>query len=94
MKSKSYLLLIIGILALSMLVGWTAFGQKQSSSRTVWEYKVVYRNSSLPLPTNVLDELGAEGWELVAVRDGHSININDGYGNSNNQEVHYFKRAK
>lgn len=72
--------LLIIALAVLFLVGWTA-----QSSRVQWEYKVV--NSNKGSPPKDINELGIEGWELVAVR-----NITFG-GNSMNAE-YIFKRAK
>jgi predicted negative regulator of RcsB-dependent stress response len=46
------------------VVGWTVYGQKQqpSAHKATWEYKIV--NS---LSEAQLNQLGSEGWELVAV---------------------------
>jgi hypothetical protein len=49
------------------LVGWTSYGQKQKSSRTIWEYKMVYARATNQGENSleILSSHGAEGWELV-----------------------------
>lgn len=72
--------LLIIALAVLFLVGWTA-----QSTRVSWEYRVV--NSNKGTPPKDINELGIEGWELVAIRnpifDGNSLNAE-----------YIFKRAK
>ncbi len=67
------------LIALSILIfaGWTVNGQKQSQPKVTWEYKVVSETDKI-----ALNDLGAQGWELVTVEMGGA------------QEVYYFKRAK
>jgi hypothetical protein len=77
MKPKSYLFLIFAAIAFIAATGWAGYGQKQSPSRAVWEYKIVNESDKVSL-----NELGAQGWELVTVEMGGA------------QEVYYFKRAK
>jgi hypothetical protein len=60
-----------------ILAGWTGYGQKQGPPKTVWEYKIVSESDKLSL-----NDLGAQGWELVTVQMGGA------------QEVYYFKRSK
>ena len=74
-KKSSYLILI-GFVFLS-LIGWTVYGQKQSQPKAMWEYRVVSETDKISL-----NELGAQGWELVTVEMGGA------------QEVYYFKRTK
>jgi hypothetical protein len=56
------------------LAAWTAYAQAQRSGSRgqTWEYRVVriptYPNSNMTSPEDaqrVLNELGADGWELV-----------------------------
>lgn len=63
MKSK-YPWLVAVVLMVCFL-GLNIRGQKQVPARTGWEYKsVVSSSGSLEY---VLNDLGAQGWELVAV---------------------------
>ncbi len=82
MKAKINWIVILIASGLLMLAGWTVYGQKKSvpaptTTRTVWEYKVISETDKISL-----DEMGAQGWELVTVEMGGA------------QEVYYFKRAK
>lgn len=77
MKLKPYLFMILAAMAFICLGGWAGYGQKQGSSRAAWEYKIVNESDKVSL-----NELGAQGWELVTVGMGGA------------QEVYYFKRAK
>jgi lipopolysaccharide export system protein LptC len=80
MRSKgSWLLFILAVVALC-LAGWTGNGQKQSTKlqRSIWEYKIVQGTAD----DAQLNQLGSEGWELLAVAV------------ANDQVSYYFKRAK
>jgi hypothetical protein len=66
MKTKSKLVLGFIAVALFCLVGWS--GKAQSSSRTIWEYKVLtsYGTNDTPPPSlDQFNQMGADGWELV-----------------------------
>ena len=84
MKTKySWLLAIIVMLC---LLGFNIHGQKQSSGRTNWEYKSVFSTSaSLEY---VLNDLGAQGWELIA------IDVNSSDKNGLKGTKYYLKRAR
>ncbi len=84
MKNKIYLSLVL--VAVLCLVGWTGFAQKSSPARQTWEYKE-FRS---PVGEKELNELGAQGWELVAVLENLSISAGSGYG----RPTYYLKRAK
>lgn len=82
MKAKVNWIVILIASSVLILAGWTVYGQQKKGvpappPRTVWEYKVVSETDKISL-----DELGAQGWELVTVEMGGA------------QEVYYFKRAK
>lgn len=78
MRSKSSRIIAIMALCLVSLAGWTVYGQKQQPTpRAVWEYKVVSETDKISL-----NDMGAQGWELVTVEMGGA------------QEVYYFKRVK
>ena len=77
MKSKSNWAIALLVFGFLTIAGWTVYGQKQSAPRTVWEYKVVSESDKTSL-----NDMGAQGWELVTVEMGGA------------QEVYYFKRVK
>ncbi|MGB7922400.1 MAG: hypothetical protein WCF57_04070 [Pyrinomonadaceae bacterium] len=77
MRQKPYLFLMLAAIALIVLGSWAGYGQKQSPSRIVWEYKIVNESEKISL-----NEMGAQGWELVTVAMGGA------------EEVYYFKRVK
>ena len=63
MKSKSPWLAAVFLMV--CFLGLNIRGQKQASARTDWEYKSVFSTSaSLEY---ALNDLGAQGWELVAI---------------------------
>lgn len=66
MKNRFYLALVVA--ALLCLAGWTARAQYSTRSvpRQAWEHTQLQGNSSYVL-TSKLNELGQEGWQLVAV---------------------------
>lgn len=72
-------MLAILVFAALCLGGWTSYGEKQSlkPARATWEYKILQG-----VTEEQLNQLGAGGWELVAVAAG------------NGQVSHYFKRAR
>ncbi|HEY0544001.1 MAG TPA: hypothetical protein VGC91_01290 [Pyrinomonadaceae bacterium] len=78
MRAKINWMIILIALCVSIFAGWTVYAQKQSAPpKVVWEYKVVSETDKVSL-----NDLGAQGWELVTVVMGGA------------QEVYYFKRAK
>lgn len=68
-----------------LLVGWTAYGQKAKISRAAWEYKMVIVSRSSNQAQTIMNENGAEGWELIQAR----LPAGDGY-----DLVLLFKRPK
>ncbi len=77
MKSKSNWVVVVIAMGVLMIAALTVHGQKQSTPRVMWEYKVVSETDKISL-----NEMGAQGWELVTVEMGGA------------QEVYYFKRVK
>ena len=76
---------IILIIAIVFITGWSGRGQSASEEATnkAWEYKVIHH-----LNEQKLNELGAEGWELVTVLPAISS------GSSTGVTTFYLKRAK
>jgi hypothetical protein len=75
--------------ALTLIVcflGLTSRGQEQTSATTSWEYASVFSTSSST--GFVLNDLGAKGWELVAV----DVTANDKNGFKGT--TYYLKRRK
>jgi hypothetical protein len=91
-KQRLMLVVILTLITLSCVVGWSVLAQ--SSSKITWEYKVVsiYGPSITNPPPNVheLNEAGAQGWELVAIRSGEFPNV----ASNQFRTDYYFKRAK
>jgi hypothetical protein len=84
MKTK-YRWVLTAVLMLCLLA-LTVYGQKQNTARTTWEYKSVFSTSaSLEY---VLNDLGTQGWELVA------IDVNKVDNNGLKGVKYYLKRAK
>jgi hypothetical protein len=83
MKTKYAALL--GLLLILCFLGLTIQGQKQTPARTTWEYKSLF-SSSGDL-AYVLNDLGAQGWELVTI----DVNSNK---NGLKGATYYLKRAK
>lgn len=81
MKKTTGILLVL--VALLSAFGWSGYAQKRPP-KTAWEYKAL-RNQDLSDQT--LNDLGAQGWELVSV----AAYGNPGTGSS---QTAYLKRAK
>jgi hypothetical protein len=91
-KQRSMLVVILALVALCCVV---SFGVRAQNSPTVtWEYKVVstYGPSITNPPPNVneLNNAGAKGWELVAIRSGEFPKV----GSNQFRTDYYLKRAK
>ncbi|HEX3559178.1 MAG TPA: DUF4177 domain-containing protein [Pyrinomonadaceae bacterium] len=71
MQAKRFLLAVVVAALLLCAVGWTGYAQRAKTKRTAWEYKVVsFSNQSVDRESlNTLNELGAQGWELVGVSE-------------------------
>jgi hypothetical protein len=92
MKQRSILVVILALVALSCVVSWGV--RAQSSSKVTWEYRVVstYGPSITNPPPNIseLNEAGAKGWELVAIRSGEFPKV----GSNQFRTDYFLKRAK
>jgi hypothetical protein len=92
MKQRPMLVLILALVALSFVLSWGV--RAQNSARVTWEYKVVstYGPSTTNPPPNAneLNAVGANGWELVAIRSGEFPNV----GATQFRTDYYYKRAK
>ena len=87
MKSNLRLLLIVVTISLVTFFGWSVMGQQTPAPKAVWEHTVV---SSSGDNSFRLNQLGSEGWELVAVRSEENF-----VGNVRQMEVKYYlKRTK
>ena len=53
----------IATIALFVVFSWIGFKEVRSETRSIWEYKEVHSSAA------DLNELGAQGWELVTVTD-------------------------
>lgn len=69
-------------IALFLCTALAAGGWTMQTSRTQWEYKIVYK-----LNEKRANELGSDGWELVAIGGM-------GSGPASNVETFVFKRPK
>jgi hypothetical protein len=81
----------IGIVAAVLfgLVGWTGFGQRtQRATQAAWEYKVVYVPGARNLSEKAMNDMGAQGWELVTFQPINNEGGTIGAGN------YFFKRAR
>jgi hypothetical protein len=89
MKSNPRFLLIVATLSLIVALGWGVRGQQQTpAAKVIWEHLVV--SSSTGDNSARLSQLGAGGWELVAVRSEEKFT-----GNFRQMEVtYYLKRAQ
>lgn len=84
MRKKSGL--FSATLILLCLSGWTVSAQRQSLSRTAWEYMTTGTYDPKYKGDVTLNELGAQGWELVSVTSGCN--------NGSCWTACYLKRAK
>lgn len=87
MKKRLRLILLATVLLLTV-VGWTSYGQRQRATQTNWEYKVVFAPGARAMTEKMLNDLGAQGWELVTFQQINQEGVTIGAGN------YYFKRVK
>ena len=78
MKVKN--LLVVAMVAVMLMVGWSVYAQKSKPAKNTWEYK---RVQILGGQEKSLNELGAQGWELVAIDNNETA-----------LSIYVFKRAR
>lgn len=88
MRLKNLLLLVLAAAALLVVIGWTAQGR--GPSRLAWEYQI--ERVLVSQESERLNELGAQGWELVGVPAGDSVETRD--GREYHYRYYYLKRQK
>jgi hypothetical protein len=87
MKTRVWLVAIVAAVLFG-LVGWTGFGQRQRAAQTTWEYRVVYVPGVRNMSEKAMNDLGAQGWELVTFQAINNEGGTIGAGN------YFFKRAR
>ena len=88
MKTRIWLVVIVAAVLFG-LAGWTSFGQRpQRTTQQTWEYKVVYVPGARNLSEKAMNDMGAQGWELITFQ---SINNEGGTIGAGN---YFFKRAR
>ncbi len=91
MKIRSKLALVLALVAVLFLVGWTS--RAEQSSKKDWEYKAVtiWHNPDVMQPNvKELNDLGDDGWELVT-----TIPSEDTRGATHHSRLTcYFKRPR
>ena len=81
MKQKAYLVLVV--LGILCMVGWTGYSQKKNELRGGWEFTAVHTEDEA-------NKLGAQGWDLVTVRS--DLDLREGSGNS--RPIYHLKRPR
>lgn len=79
----SRLRIVLSIVVLLCLVGWSAYAQGQRPARQLWEYRIVETQflesyTAAEQVQQILNQGGADGWELVRI----------------DEKRYYFKRPK
>ena len=82
MKKSLYFALALVVLLFAL--AWGGYGQRQSQRKILWEYLTVSNWDGKNQKATDLNQLGAQGWELV------SVGTTDSSGNT----LLYFKRVK
>jgi hypothetical protein len=67
---NSYLLWFM--IAIFCIASWTAQGQNSGMKKGMWEYKTLYTNTTGFQWDTTFNELGAQGWELVAATNSEN----------------------
>lgn len=71
-RVRQWLLMVVVIAMAGLILSWTGYAQKQGAAKIQWEYKVVFvddaQGSKISETEKMLNDLGAQGWELVQYR--------------------------
>lgn len=89
---RSLWVLGLAIVALLSFASWG--GRAQGPQRKTWEYKVMveqYGAQPAKLSEQRINQLGAEGWELV---DTRVVTIQQAGGGTQYRTDYHFKRAR
>jgi hypothetical protein len=88
MRKKVWLIAVVAAFVFG-LMGLTGYGQRQQRGvQTTWEYKVMYVPGVRHMSERVMNDLGAQGWELVTFQAINNEGGTIGAGN------YFFKRAR
>ena len=88
MRRNTWLALSLLVLATLAAVGWRA--RAHGAPKVIWEYKIDTSYGVLRASPQKMNELGAEGWELISV-----LETEERIGNVVNTRREYiYKRAK
>ena len=87
---KKVLLIAVTAAILCGLIGLTVYAQRPRSASPpiTWEYKVVYVPGVRNMSEQTMNNLGAQGWELVTFQAINNEGGTIGAGN------YFFKRAR
>ena len=86
MRTKLWLIVVVVLFLCA--TGLRGYGQRERTPQVGWEYKVVYIPGVRSSAEKTLNDLGAQGWELVAFVQLNQEGVTIGAGN------YYFKRLK
>jgi hypothetical protein len=66
---RQKLFLIVAAVLVIGVISWSGFSQRSQTSKNSWEYLVISDPGLSPEGKRTLNELGAQGWDLVGVSD-------------------------
>ena len=86
---RKVLLIAVAVAILCGLIGLSVYGQRPQRTPPIkWEYKVVYVPGVRNMSEQTMNDLGAQGWELVTFQAINNEGGTIGAGN------YFFKRAR
>jgi len=86
MSKRSWWMLVLVVIVFSILARWTSGANQNPKPK--WEYQVISMYGPSETSLQQLNDAGAQGWELVAVRSGN-------FPNPDSKQIrtdYYFKR--